>query len=81
MHLVGFVIRIYHDARSSECQMWYYSLPSSASSVPDYTQVSVIYKSRATHRGRALLKQIHFTGSSMERDIESLVKLNKLSQV
>jgi len=21
MHLVGFIIRIYHDARSSECQM------------------------------------------------------------
>ena len=23
MHLVGFIIRIYHDARSSECQMFF----------------------------------------------------------
>jgi len=22
VHLVGFIIRIYHDARSSECQIW-----------------------------------------------------------
>jgi uncharacterized protein YqiB (DUF1249 family) len=22
MHLVGFIIRIYHDARSAECQSW-----------------------------------------------------------
>jgi hypothetical protein len=22
VHIVGFVVRIYHDARSSECQMW-----------------------------------------------------------
>ena len=22
MHLVGFIIRIYHDVRSSECQWW-----------------------------------------------------------
>jgi len=22
MHLVGFIIRIYHDARSSECQFY-----------------------------------------------------------
>ena len=24
MHLVGFIIRIYHDARSSECQIYLY---------------------------------------------------------
>jgi hypothetical protein len=23
VHLVGFIIRIYHNARSSECQSWY----------------------------------------------------------
>jgi len=22
VHLVGFIIRVYHDARSSECQIW-----------------------------------------------------------
>jgi hypothetical protein len=27
VHLVGFIIRICHDARSSECQILFYSLP------------------------------------------------------
>jgi len=28
VHLVGFTIRIYHDARSSERQIWYFDLDS-----------------------------------------------------
>jgi len=37
MHLVGFVIRIYHDARSSECKIQYdiYTVYSIISAFPD----------------------------------------------
>jgi len=28
VHLVGFIIGIYHDARSSECQKRWYSIPT-----------------------------------------------------
>jgi len=46
-HLVGFVIRIYHDTRSSECQIWkilnFISVVYWFSSIIDYDMTFTIY--------------------------------------
>ena len=46
MHIVGFIIRIYHDARSSECQMlWIYFSPFSCTvCAADHCVMTVIYR-------------------------------------
>jgi len=41
VHLVDFIIRIYHDARSSECQIYYYFFYSKI-------QPDVIYQKKIT---------------------------------
>ena len=42
MHLVGFIIRIYHDARSSECQIRQYLVSNTSHTLPDLNFVREI---------------------------------------
>ena len=44
MHLVGFIIRIYHDARSSECQIPYFVTPVRDLSRPAPTTIYKVIK-------------------------------------
>jgi hypothetical protein len=60
VHLVGFIIRIYHDARSSECQILFHGF-------------NTVFNLDAPHsvEGRGGIKQLSFTSDGYANKKES----------